>query len=87
MFPILLTSSIYVDYIHLNNLTMNTHYNIFKSNPLDDSIISMGRVYHYDEVQPTIETFKTVHPECKFFYETVNTSTIKSGFGRDPDLH
>tara|TARA_B100000795_G_C22522127_1_gene331784 strand:- start:360 stop:560 length:201 start_codon:yes stop_codon:yes gene_type:complete len=66
---------------------MNTHYNIFKTSPGNSVITTMGRVYSYDEVQPTIETFKTVHPECEFYYEVITTSGVKSGFGRDPDLH
>jgi|TARA_B110000240_G_C13221299_1_gene334764 hypothetical protein len=66
---------------------MNIHYNIFKSNPENASITSLGKVYHYDEIQPCIDSFKIVHPECQFYYEVIETSKIKPGFGRDPDLH
>jgi len=66
---------------------MNTHYNIFKTTPENNSITTMGSVYHYDEIQPSIDSFKIVHPDCQFYYEVITTSDVKSGFGRDPDLH
>ena len=66
---------------------MQEHYTIFKRIPNQIIIEEVGNVYDYGEIMPTIANLKSYDPEGEFFYQIVKTSTVRSGFGRDPDLH
>jgi hypothetical protein len=40
-----------------------------------------------DEATQAVEMFKLQSPHNTFEIDTINVSLVKSGFGRDPDLH
>ena len=40
-----------------------------------------------EEANQYIETLKSTQPHKELRYESFEYSTVKSGFGRDPDLH
>tara|TARA_Y200000002_G_C22306205_1_gene506584 strand:+ start:326 stop:511 length:186 start_codon:yes stop_codon:yes gene_type:complete len=40
-----------------------------------------------EEANQYIETLKSTQPHIELRYESFEYSTVKSGFGRDPDLH
>jgi hypothetical protein len=40
-----------------------------------------------EEAQQVIDMQKINHPQEKFIVKEIETSSIKPGLGRDPDLH
>ena len=40
-----------------------------------------------DEVHQYIDTMRDTQPNLELKYESFEVSSVKSGFGRDPDLH
>jgi hypothetical protein len=54
---------------------------------LDNLDNEIDIVNSIDEVQQYIETMRDTHPHLQLRYESFEVSSVKSGFGRDPDLH
>jgi hypothetical protein len=61
---------------------MITRYRILDN--LDNEIDIVNSI---DEVQQYIETMRDIKPHLQLRYESFEVSSVKSGFGRDPDLH
>ena len=61
---------------------MITKYRILDN--LDNEIDIVNSI---DEVQQYIETMRDIKPHLQLRYESFEVSSVKSGFGRDPDLH
>tara|TARA_Y200000002_G_scaffold358773_1_gene342512 strand:+ start:2352 stop:2537 length:186 start_codon:yes stop_codon:yes gene_type:complete len=40
-----------------------------------------------EEANQYIQMYKDINPHLELRYESFEYSTVKSGFGRDPDLH
>lgn len=62
---------------------MYTHYNVINERTHD----VFCTVYSLEEAQQVIDMQKINHPHESFIVKKVKTSSIKPGFGRDPDLH
>jgi uncharacterized protein YeeX (DUF496 family) len=61
---------------------MITRYRILDN--LDNEIDVVNSI---EEVQQYIETMRDIKPHLQLRYESFEVSSVKSGFGRDPDLH
>jgi hypothetical protein len=61
---------------------MITRYRILDN--LDNEVDIVNSI---DEVQQYIETMRDIKPHLQLRYESFEVSSVKSGFGRDPDLH
>ena len=55
-----------------------------KLDNLDNEIDIVNSI---DEVHQYIETMRDIKPHLQLRYESFEVSNVKSGFGRDPDLH
>jgi hypothetical protein len=66
---------------------MNKHYTIYKKSLLDSSITELGTIYQFCHVESSINSFKYIYPDHELYYETIETSDVRKGFGRDPELH
>ena len=51
-----------------------------------DSIVAES-VSSYEQAYETLSFYEVDYPTHKFEIETYHRSSVKSGFGRDPDLH
>jgi hypothetical protein len=60
---------------------------ITKYRILDNLNNEIDIVNSIDEVQQYIETMRNTQPNLELKYESFEVSSVKSGFGRDPDLH
>ena len=61
---------------------MITRYRILDN--LDNEVDIVNSI---DEVQQYIETMRDIKPHLQLRYESFEVSSVKSGFGRDPDLY
>jgi len=62
---------------------MVTHYRIIDGD--DNSIVAQGMTY--EEATTALYFYEQDHPHTKFIIESYPVSSVKPGFGRDPDLH
>lgn len=62
---------------------MYTRYNIINERTND----VYCTVFSVEEAQQVIDMQKINHPQEKFIVKEIETSSIKPGLGRDPDLH
>ena len=60
---------------------------ITKYKILDHRDNEIDIVNSIEEANQYIETLKSTQPHIELRYESFEYSTVKSGFGRDPDLH
>lgn len=60
---------------------------ITKYRILDNLNNEIDIVNSIDEVQQYIDTMRDTQPNLELKYESFEVSSVKSGFGRDPDLH
>jgi len=62
-------------------------------------MVTLFRVYDIDsgetvangmdgrQAQETLQIYQLQYPECRFEIESYQQSSVRPGFGRDPDLH
>jgi hypothetical protein len=60
---------------------------ITKYRILDNLNNEIDIVNSIDEVHQYIDTMRDTQPNLELKYESFEVSSVKSGFGRDPDLH
>ena len=60
---------------------MFTHYNIMSNGN------EVARLNSMEEATQAVEMFRMQTPHASFEIEIVEVSSVKPGFGRDPDLH
>ena len=60
---------------------MVTHYNIMSNGN------EVARLNSMEEATQAVEMFRMQTPHASFEREIVEVSSVKPGFGRDPDLH
>ena len=60
---------------------------ITKYRILDNLNNEIDIVNSIDEVHQYIDTMRNTQPNLELKYESFEVSSVKSGFGRDPDLH
>ncbi len=60
---------------------------ITKYRILDNLNNEIDVVHSIDEVHQYIDTMRETQPNLELKYESFEVSSVKSGFGRDPDLH
>jgi hypothetical protein len=60
---------------------MVTHYNIMSNGN------EVARLNSMEEATQAVEMFRMQTPHASFEIEIVEVSSVKPGFGRDPDLH
>ena len=60
---------------------------ITKYRILDNLNNEIDIVNSIDEVHQYIDTLRDTQPNLELKYESFEVSSVKSGFGRDPDLH
>ena len=60
---------------------MVTHYNIMSNGN------EVARLNSMEEATQAVEMFRMQTPHASFEIEVVEVSSVKPGFGRDPDLH
>ena len=63
---------------------MITLYRIYDAT--DNEILADG-ISDYAQAQETIELYRLQYPQNELEVETYTKSSVKPGFGRDPDLH
>ena len=61
---------------------MVTHYIV-----MDGNNIEVAQVYSYEEALLTQQQLNDMNPQEEYEIEIVEVSSVKPGFGRDPDLH
>ena len=54
---------------------------------VDSNGNTVTTVYSYEEAYECIQQLFVVNPQEQFTIEEIEHSTVKPGFGRDPDLH
>ena len=64
---------------------MVTNYRIIDTNRCGQ-ILAQG-ITDYDQAQEVLHFLQLDHPECDLAIESYQVSSVKPGFGRDPDLH
>lgn len=47
----------------------------------------VAKLNSMEEATQAVEMFKIQSPHSTFEIDTIEVSSVKSGFGRDPDLH
>jgi hypothetical protein len=52
-----------------------------------DNEILADKMLTYDQAHETLELLKLQYPHNTLHIETYRESSVKPGFGRDPDLH
>jgi len=62
---------------------MYTRYNVV--NKLSKDVYCT--VFSLEEAQQVVDMEKINHPHWELIVEKIEVSSIKPGFGRDPDLH
>ncbi len=60
---------------------MVTHYNIMSNGK------EVARLNSMEEATQAVEMFRMQSPHSDFDIEIIEVSSVKPGFGRDPDLH
>ncbi len=60
---------------------------ITKYRILDNLDNELDVVNSIEEADQYIQTMQDTQPHLELRYEPFEVSTVKSGFGRDPDLH
>lgn len=60
---------------------MVTHYTIMSNGK------EVARLNSMEEATQAVEMFRMQSPHSDFDIEVIEVSSVKPGFGRDPDLH
>ena len=64
-------------------MSTTTHYRIIDES--DNSIVA--DISNYTQAYETLLLYSQDYPDVKFTIETYTVSSVRPGFGRDPDLH